>query len=128
MARIFYRTATGNIYGVHPGSFAGTLPADIDFIDVAEQSDQIVWPINVAGESGEQFAQVQGGILIARDRPDFDAADQVAVDRLLQEKSVIRALATLQFQMINDVRVLESKSPITVEQYKTRLWKLIRGN
>lgn len=68
MARIFYFTATGEIYGVHAGAFAGTLPAGIDFIDVAETPDQIVWPVNVFDRSGEHYALVLGGVLVPRDR------------------------------------------------------------
>lgn len=59
--------------------------------------------------------------------PDFSTTDQATVDRLLLESGVLRALATVQFQIINGVRALEGEESITVEQYKTRLWKLIRG-
>ncbi len=61
MARIFYRTDTGSIYGVHPGAFNGALPTDLDFIDVPETPDQIAWP----DARGEKFASVQGGVLVA---------------------------------------------------------------
>ena len=98
MARIFYHTATGDIYGVHSGSFAGTLPSGIDFIDVAEAPDQISWPVNSSGKSGEEFARVQGGTLIAFD-PDFGAIDQATVDRLLLDSGVMRAFALMMFEL-----------------------------
>ncbi len=65
MARIFYYTATGNIYGVHPGAFSDTLPAGVGFIDVAEEPNLIVWPLTAAGNSGERFARVDAGALVA---------------------------------------------------------------
>ncbi len=58
--------------------------------------------------------------------PDFNAIDQATVDRLLLESSVMRALAKMQFQIINDVRALQSQSPITAAQYKTQIKGLIR--
>lgn len=60
MARIFYHTATGDIYGVHSGAFTGSLPADVDFIDVAESPDLIAWP----DSRGERYCKVQGGVLV----------------------------------------------------------------
>ena len=57
---------------------------------------------------------------------EIDAEDQTRVDRLLLESNVMRAVATVQFEIINDVRALEGKSPITAAQYKTRLKGLIR--
>ncbi len=99
MARIFFHTATGNIYGVHGGAFSDPLPADIDFIDVPEAPPQIQWPVNAAGDSGEQFARVQGGVLVARERPDLDAIDAATVDRLLLESGVMRAFALMMFEI-----------------------------
>ncbi len=58
--------------------------------------------------------------------PDFAAIDQATVDRLLLDSGVMRALATAQFQIVNDVRALEGKSPITAAQYKDKLKGLIR--
>lgn len=60
MARIFYRESTGELYGVHPGAFAGKLPEGILFIDVAEDSDNVVWP----DASGERGAKVVDGVLV----------------------------------------------------------------
>ena len=60
MARIFYHTATGEIHGVHPGAFRGSLPADVDFIDVTEAADKIVWP----DARGENYNKVAGGVLV----------------------------------------------------------------
>ncbi len=65
MARIFYRTETGSIYGVHPGAFSGSLPAGVSFIDVVEPPDQITWPLTASGDSGERFARVDAGALVA---------------------------------------------------------------
>ncbi len=65
MARIFYYTATGEIHGVHPGPFSGVLPDGIDFIDVTESPDKIVW----LDARGEKFARVQGGVLVAFGAP-----------------------------------------------------------
>ena len=98
MARIFYRTATGDIYGVHAGAFTGTLPTGVDFIDVAEAPDQIAWPVNASGKSGEEFARVQGGVLVAFD-PDFSAIDQATIDRMLLESGVMRAFALMMFEI-----------------------------
>lgn len=125
MARIFYHTAIGNIHGVHPGAFSGSLPTGVVFIDVPEAPDQILWPVNASGKSGEEFAHVQGGVLVPFD-PDFSATDKADVDRLLTDSGVLRALATVQFQIINDVRALQGKNPITVQQYKDRIEGLIR--
>ncbi len=58
--------------------------------------------------------------------PDYSAIDQAVVDRLLLESGVMRALATAQFQIINDVRALEGKNPITAVQYKDIIKGLIR--
>ncbi len=58
--------------------------------------------------------------------PDYDTIDQATVDRLMLESNVLRALATVQFQIINDVRALEGKNPITAAQYKDRIKSLIR--
>ena len=98
MARIFYHTPTGNIYGVHPGAFNDSLPADIAFIDVPEAPDQIPWPVNASGKSGEEFARVQSGVLIAFD-PDFSTIDQANIDALLLESGVMRALALMIFEV-----------------------------
>ena len=55
MARIFYYTGTGDIYGVHPGSHEGQpqiqLPQGVVWIDVPGPPDQIPWP-NAAGQQG----------------------------------------------------------------------------
>lgn len=83
MARIFFHIATGEIYGVHDGVFAGTLPAGIDFIDVAETPDQIAWPVNAFGRSGEHYARVQGGVLIPHDRALPTESDEVQALREL---------------------------------------------
>ncbi len=91
----------------HPDAFTAPLPADPIshwLIDMGAKTITIVPP----------------------PPPDYAAIDQATVDRLLLDSGVLRALATVQFQIINDVRVLEGKSPITSAQYKTRLWKLIR--
>ena len=125
MARIFFHTDTGNIYGVHGGAFSDPLPGGVDFIDVAEAPDQVAWPINSSGKSGEEFARVQGGALVALD-PDFSDVDQATVDQLLLESGVMRALAKALFQTINDVRVLKGQGTITAEQFKTFLKGLIR--
>ncbi len=58
--------------------------------------------------------------------PDFIAIDQATVDRLLLDSGVMRALATALFQIGNDVRVLEGRSPVTAAQFKTYLKGLIR--
>ena len=125
MARIFYHIATGNIYGVHPGAFSGSLPDVTDFIDVAEAPDQIPWPVNASGKSGEEFARVQGGVLVAFD-PNFNAIDQATVDRLLLDSGVMRALAKALFIVVNDVRTLKGEGTITAAQFKTFLKGLIR--
>ena len=127
MARIFFHTDTGNIYGVHDGPFSGALPVDIDFIDVPETPDQILWPVNADGDSGEQFARVQGGLLVARDRPDLDAIDAATVDRLLLESGVTRAEIKTLFDHENRIRVLEGRPEVTVEQLKTAFRALIRS-
>lgn len=44
MARIFYFTDSGNVYGVHPGAFDGTLPDNVIFTDVLGPPDEINWP------------------------------------------------------------------------------------
>ncbi len=98
MARIFYRTATGDIHGVHSGAFSGSLPAGVVFIDVPEAPDQIPWPVNASGNSGEEFARVQGGALVAFD-PDFSAIDQATVDALLLESGVLRAFGLMMFEL-----------------------------
>lgn len=60
MARIFYWSATGNIYGCHSdGNVA--VPAGIDHIDVVEASHQIVWP-----GGSERTARVVNGVLVLR--------------------------------------------------------------
>ncbi len=104
MARIFYHTDTGNIHGVHDGTFSGTLPGGIDFIDVAESPDQIVWPVNAAGDSGERFARVVGGVLIARERPDFDAEDEAQVDAAFNLAGIDRAELRLIFEIVKAIK------------------------
>ena len=125
MARIFYLTATGAIHGVHVGAFTGALPSGVDFIDVPETPDQIVWPINTTGRSGEEFARVVGGVLVAFD-PDFGAIDQAAVDALLLESGVLRALARKLFDHENRILSLEGNPTLTAGQFKTALKALIR--
>jgi len=58
--------------------------------------------------------------------PDLDAIDAAAVDKLLLESGVMRAMATALFQTINDVRVLKGQSTITAAQFKTFLKDLVR--
>ncbi len=104
MARIFYHTDTGNIFGVHDGAFSGTLPGGIDFIDVAESPDQIVWPVNAAGDSGERFARVSGGVLVARERPDFDAEDEAQVNASFNLAGIDRAELRLIFEIVKAIK------------------------
>jgi len=68
MARIFYFTATGEIYGVHPGPFPGSLPPGVDHIDVPQPPNAIPWPGSPSG-TGERHARVQGGALVSFTRP-----------------------------------------------------------
>lgn len=126
MARIFYHTDTGNIYGVHGDDFTGGLPAGVAFIDVAGPPDAIAWPTNSAGDSSEGSARVSGGVLVVRDRPDLDALDQAIVDRLLLDSGVMKALAQALFQVVNDVRVLKGDGTITPAQFKAFLKGLMR--
>ena len=58
--------------------------------------------------------------------PDFSVIDQVAIDRLLAESGVLRALAKASFQLENRVRVLEGAPSVTTEQYKNFLKGLMR--
>lgn len=57
---------------------------------------------------------------------ELDAEDQTRVDRLLLDSGVIRALAQALFAVVNDVRVLNGDSTVTVTQFKTYLKGLIR--
>ncbi len=104
MARIFFHTATGNIYGVHGGAFSGTLPDGVNFIDVAEAPSDILWPPNVAGDSGERFAQVQNGVVVARERPDLDAEDQAQVDAAFNIAGIDRAELRLIFEIVKAIK------------------------
>ena len=70
MARIFYYTATGHIYGVHPGPHEANpkivLPSGVVWRDVLEAPDKILWP-----GGSEQTCKVD---LVTRElvlRPDF---------------------------------------------------------
>ncbi len=58
--------------------------------------------------------------------PDFGALDQATVDALLLDSGVMRALASALFQLVNDVRVLEGKAPISAAAFKTYLKGLMR--
>lgn len=60
--------------------------------------------------------------------PDYAAIDAATVDRLLLESGVTRAQLKTLFSHENRIRVLEGKEVITVGQFKTAFWKLIRGN
>ncbi len=57
---------------------------------------------------------------------ELDAEDADRVDRLLLESGVTRAQLKTLFGHENRIRVLEGKEKITVEQFKTAFWKLIR--
>ena len=81
MARIFYITATGRIYGVHPGAFTGSLPPGIDFIDVVETPDKIAWP----DARGENYNKVQSGAL---ETAPFEGPPE---DRIIQAIRIIAA-------------------------------------
>ncbi len=126
MARIFYHTDTGNIYGVHGGAFSGSLPPGVDFIDVPEAPHEVNWPVNPSGRSGERFARVVGGVLVARVRADLIAIDQASIDALLLDSGVLRAMAKALFQVANDVRVLKGQSPMTTTTFKNLLRGLMR--
>ncbi len=66
MARIYYFSSGGKVYGVHPGPFGdNVVPAGVDFIDVPEAPDQIAWPVTVLGRSGEKFTKVISNTLTA---------------------------------------------------------------
>ena len=82
MARIFYYTTTGDIYGVHPGDFDGSLPDDVDFIDVAGPPDRIVWP----DTRGEHYCRVQGRVLvISPSRVPLETVERQALRELASE-------------------------------------------
>lgn len=58
---------------------------------------------------------------------DLDVLDTEAINRLLiADGSVVRAMAQVQFALINEVRALKGQAPITVAQYKAQLKSLIR--
>lgn len=61
MARIFYFTATGDIYGVHHSPHEDDprirLPKGVAWIDVPEPSHQIPWPSPDGTRSGEGAAR-----------------------------------------------------------------------
>lgn len=97
---------------------------------VVEVTDDSTGPDTVASpwvETVEVARLLRSRTIRDKTPGELDAEDQARVDSLMLERGAMRALATLQFQIINDVRALEGKAAITAEQYKTRLWKLIRG-
>ena len=59
--------------------------------------------------------------------PTIDEMDFEELTRLLTAQgSPVRALAEAQFQMLNEVRTLQGKQPLTAVQYKTHLKGLMR--
>lgn len=58
MARIFYFSASGDVYGVHPGLHEANpkirLPAGVIWADVPETPDSIPWPIPADHEKGRE--------------------------------------------------------------------------
>ncbi len=99
----------------HVAAFLGTYP---DAFVVPQPSEELSnWLIDMTAKT----------LVIDPPPPfDFDAVDQAAVDALLLDSGVIRALAQALFQLNNRVRVLEGDSVITVAQFKTFLKNLIR--
>ena len=82
MARIFYHTATGIIHGVHPGPFPGSLPNGVDFIDVPEAPDQILWP----DARGERYNKVDSGALATMPfTPEPESVEWQAIRALAAE-------------------------------------------
>ena len=78
MARIFYWTETGRVYGVNPDERLrnGTvLPEGIAWLDVPEAPHRIPWPARDGRPGCEQWSRVVDGALVLRDdlppvRPD----------------------------------------------------------
>ncbi len=58
---------------------------------------------------------------------ELDTEDADRVDRLLLESGVTRAQLKTLLKHENRIRVLEGKEEITVDQFKTAFWKLIRS-
>ena len=77
MARIFYWTDTGNIYGVHPSELCDgvvtldgaskniVIPEGVTWLNVAETPDRIAWP-----GGGEQYSRVDSATLTLQARTD----------------------------------------------------------
>lgn len=73
MARLFYFSDTGDIYGVHPGEpdpAEITLPEGVTWIDVPEAPNKIPWPSLPDGRRGsEHTSRVENGSLVVGDVP-----------------------------------------------------------
>lgn len=68
-----------------------------------------------------------GGGTITGSPPTQDEIDDHLLNRmLLQPGSPVRALAQSQFQLLNEVRALQGKPPLTQAQYKSHLKGLMR--
>ena len=84
MARIFYFTDTGTIYGVHlDGNIE--VPNGVAFIDVVEQPDKIKWLPLPDGRSGtEHTSRIVGGSLMVNPSaippPDLNISLDAAID------------------------------------------------
>jgi hypothetical protein len=81
MARIFYFTKDGSIYGVHPEPHEGNpkirLPAGVAWIDVPEQPHEIAWPQSDGQAGTEQMSLVINGRLRAKVRAPQDKRAQL---------------------------------------------------
>jgi hypothetical protein len=98
---------------------------------VATDDQGRVWSVPVDCKVGDWLKYLADGGQIdayeAPPPPDLNAIDTETINQLLLEDgSVVRALAQALFAVGNDVRVLKGQSPMTVAQFKAYLKSLIR--
>lgn len=72
MARIFYYSATGLIYGIHTGPHEDNpkikIPEGVEWLDVPEPPDQIAWPSPDGGltPGDEHLSRINAGVIELR--------------------------------------------------------------
>lgn len=86
MARIFYKTDTGEIWGVHPdGNIA--VPNTVSFIDVVGKPNEIQWP-EIQGKTGaERTSKVDlvSKVLIVREEGIVPPTREAKLREALEE-------------------------------------------
>lgn len=113
---------------IPPENLAPTKPYWVPYLNIT--NDTSTGPDKVYEDPVENiYADRVERVSTIRDMTaqELDDQDTSGVDSLMDSNGINRALAQVVFQLVNDVRTLNSQATITPTQFKTYLKGLIRS-